>query len=440
MPYRSGIVLAMACYNYLFVSYSALISDIAWQIAKEGHAVKYYIDSERDRDIADGFVPKVSDWRSEVDWADVIVFDDTLGHGTLAAELRARGKKVIGGTPYTDRLEDDRSFGQDELRKAGVNILHYREFTDFDAAIEYVKLNPDRYVIKPSGEAGNVKRRLFVGDEDDGEDVVRVLEAYKKSFPDEIKVFQLQKRVTGVEVAVGAFFNGKEFAYPINVNFEHKKLFPGNIGPSTGEMGTTMFWSGPNKLFNSTLRKMEPLLAREGYVGYVDLNCIVNGNGIYPLEFTSRFGYPTISIQQEGMSTPIGEFFHDLAAGASNKFKVKSGFQLGVRIVVSPFPFDDDATFNSVSKNAAILFKKGIPEEVHIEDVKQVNGQWYVAGTSGVVLIVCGLGQTMRQAQAQAYARIKNIMIPDMYYRDDIGERWFEDHDKLHTWGYLRES
>jgi phosphoribosylamine--glycine ligase len=30
-------------------------------------------------------------------------------------------------------------------------------------------------------------------------------------------------------------------------------------------------------------------------------------------------------------------------------------------------------------------------------------------------------------------------MIPDMYYRDDIGERWLEDHDKLHTWGYLRE-
>ena len=74
-----------------------------------------------------------------------------------------------------------------------------------------------------------------------------------------------------------------------------------------------------------------------------------------------------------------------------------------------------------------------------IEDVKQVNGQWYVAGTSGVVLVVCGVGQTLRQAQGQAYSRIRNIMIPDMYYRDDIGERWFEDHDKLHTWGYLRE-
>src|SRR5262245_34556514 len=139
------------------------------------------------------------------------------------------------------------------------------------------------------------------------------------------------------------------------------------------------------------------------------------------------------------MTSPIGQFMDELAAGLNPKLKVKSGFQIGLRIVVSPFPFDDDATFQSVSKNAAILFKKGIPEEVHIEDAKQVDGQWYVAGTSGVVLVVCGVAPTMRQAQAQAYSRIRNIMIPDMYYRDDIGERLFEDHDKLHTWGYLRE-
>ncbi len=232
-----------------------------------------------------------------------------------AEKLRALGKKVVGGSDYTDRLEDDRAFGQEELRKLGVSILPYQQFDDFDTAIAFVKANPDRYVIKPSGESGNVKRRLFVGDEDDGEDVVRVLEAYKKSFPDEIKLFQLQRRVTGVEVAIGAFFNGNEFVFPLNVNFENKKLFPGNIGPSTGEMGTSMFWSGPNRLFNSTLKKVEALLAREKYVGYIDLNCIVNGQGIYPLEFTSRFGYPTIMIQQEGMLTPIGEFLHDLAAG-----------------------------------------------------------------------------------------------------------------------------
>jgi phosphoribosylamine---glycine ligase len=424
--------------KFLFVSLTGLVGDIAWQVLKEGHEVRYFIGDPEEKDIADGFVPKTDDWEEDVDWADVIVFDDTLGQGEKAVALRTKGKAVVGGTPYTDRLEDDRSFGQEELKKAGVTIIPYRDFDNFDEAIAYVQENPSRYVIKPSGAAGNVKRRLFVGDEEDGGDVVRMLEAYKKAFSDEIKVFQLQKRVVGVEVAVGAFFNGKNFVNPVNTNFEHKKLFPGNSGPPTGEMGTTMFWSEPNKIFESTLLKMEPKLTEEGYVGYIDVNCIVNNNGIYPLEFTSRFGYPTIFIQQEGMITPIGIFLDDLAHGRDPKLKVKSGFQVGVRIVMPPFPFDDDATFESFSRNAVIVFKKGTPEEVHIEDVKIVEGQWLVAGTSGVILTVVGLGQTMKQAREQAYSRVRNILIPNMYYRDDIGERWAEDSDRLHNWGYLR--
>jgi phosphoribosylamine---glycine ligase len=83
---------------------------------------------------------------------------------------------------------------------------------------------------------------------------------------------------------------------------------------------------------------MESKLAEEGYVGYIDLNCIVNNNGIYPLEFTSRFGYSTISIQQEGMLTPISDFFWELATGAEPKWRTRSGFQIGIRIVVPPFP------------------------------------------------------------------------------------------------------
>jgi phosphoribosylamine--glycine ligase len=424
--------------KFLFVSLSGLISDIAWQVSKEGYDVRYFIGDAKESDIGDGFVPKSDDWEADVKWADIIIFDDTLGQGEKAQALRAQGKKVIGGTPYSDRLEDDRSFGQEELKKADVTIIPYSEFESFDAAIDYVQQNPARYVIKPSGEAQNVKRRLFVGEEDDGQDVVRMLEAYKKAFADEIKVFQLQKRVVGVEVAVGAFFNGKRFIHPININFEHKKLFPGELGPPTGEMGTSMFWSAPNNLFNRTLLKMESKLAEEGYVGYIDVNCIVNNNGIYPLEFTARFGYPTISIQQAGMITPIGQFFWDLANGLDPKLKVRSGFQIGVRIVVPPFPFDDDETFEAFSKNSAIVFKKPPADETHIEDVKQLNGQWLIAGTSGVILIIVGTGQTMKQAKAQVYSRIKNVLIPNMYYRTDIGDRWEEDSDRLHNWGYLR--
>jgi phosphoribosylamine--glycine ligase len=366
------------------------------------------------------------------------VFDDVLGMGTEAARLRKKGKAVVGGTPYTDRLEDDRSFGQTELKAFGIPIIPFEGFTSFGDAIEYVKANPARYVIKPSGEAQNVKRLLFVGEEEDGQDVIHVLESYEKVYADRVKEFQLQRRRQGVEIAVGAFFNGHEFLAPINVNFEHKKLFPGNIGPSTGEMGTAMYWSQPNRIFNATLAKMEAKLGEEGYAGYIDLNCIVNAQGIYPLEFTARFGYPTISIQQDGLTMPMGELLSGLARGERVEIKARSGFQVGVRIVVPPFPYDDPATFEANSEERVIIFRRPDLAGVHIEDVKLVNGEWVITGDSGVVLIVVGAGPTMRQAQAQAYQRIKNILIPNMYYRDDIGERWYEDHDRLHSWGYLR--
>ena len=425
--------------RFLFVSIDALISDVAWTVAKEGHEVKYYIEDLGSKDCADGFVAKTNDWEREVEWADVIVFDDVLGHGSKAEALRKAGKLVIGGTAYSDKLEDDRAFGQEELKNAGVDIIPYWEFRSFDEAISFVKQHPDRYVIKPSGEAQNFKRLLFIGEDAEGKDVIEVLEAYRKNRAGQIAVFQLQKRVTGVEVAVGAFFNGREFVHPININFEHKKLFPGDIGPMTGEMGTLMYWSGPNRIFNATLKKMADRLREVGYAGSIDINCIVNKNGIFPLEFTARFGYPAITIQQDGMVTPISALLYGVASGQLTEFEAERGFQVGVRVVVPPFPFGDRETFESHSKNAAILFKKRDRSGIHIEDVKVINGQWFVAGDCGVVLVVVGTGQTVRQAQKEAYKRIANVMIPGMYYRTDVGNRWFEDCDKLHTWGYLRE-
>lgn len=428
-------------HKFLFVTLDALSTDIAWQLKKSGHDVLFYIDNTQETDIGDGFIPKTSDWKKHIEWADVIVFDDVLGQGQIAQDLRRQGKAVIGGTPYTDRLEDDRSFGQDELKKHGVDIIPYQEFDNFDDAVLFVKSNPGEYVIKPSGEAQNIKRLLFVGEESDGSDVIRILKSYKKVWSEDIKIFQLQRKVKGVEIAVGAFFNGREFMYPINVNFENKKLFPGNLGPATGEMGTSMFWSEKNRLFDLTLEKMSATLAKEGFVGYIDVNCIVNESGVFPLEFTSRFGYPSISIQQDGLITPIGELFYGMAHGTLRRFETHKGYQVGVRVVVPPYPFRDEKTFESYSKGTVIVFKnKSDIEGIHIEDVKLVDEQWIVTGSSGTALIVVGKGETMKEAKKQMYQRIQNILIPNMYYRTDIGDRWEYEHDALHTWSYLHTS
>lgn len=423
--------------KFLFVSFESLSGDLAWHVQKEGNEVKVYIEAESDKDVYDGFLTKVSDWEKHVEWADVIVFDD-VGFGKHGDSLRKKGKLVIGGSQYTDKLEEDREFAQQEMKSLGMQVLPHWDFTDFDAADTFIKSNPGRYVFKPSGTIpSDSKGILFLGQEDDGKDLIEVLEQNKLLWAKKIKKFQLQKMAVGVEVAVGAFFNGDDFIYPLNVNFEHKRLFPGDIGPYTGEMGTLMFWSNGNEIFESTLLKFKDHLKESGYQGYIDINYIVNAKGIYPLEITSRFGYPTISIQMEGILSPMGEFLYNLATKQKIELKVSRGFQIGVVVAVPPFPFDDrNEAF--IYQDLSILFKKNNYDGVHLGDVKRVNGIWSVAGNAGYVLVITGSGNTVEEARKQVYSRLKNINLLNMYYRTDIGIKWFTESDKLHTWGYLR--
>lgn len=43
-----------------------------------------------------------NDWNEHVEWADIVVFDDSFGLGTHAEQLRAEGIPAIGGTQLTD--------------------------------------------------------------------------------------------------------------------------------------------------------------------------------------------------------------------------------------------------------------------------------------------------------------------------------------------------
>lgn len=410
--------------------------DIALAIKDEGHQVKFFIENRYCKEIGTGFVPKVGDWKKHIDWADLIVFDYT-GWGAEAERLKAAGKLVFGGTTYTDNLELDRNFGSDELRKHKINTIQSWEFHSFQEAITFVEANPNAYVIKPSGETQELKQLLFVGKDDQGQDVIRLLKAYEKSWGEDFGNFQLQRRVKGVEISISAFFNGKRFVKPYNITFEHKKLFPKEVGVSTGEMGSSMFWTHDSPLFDRTLKKFEATLAEHKLHGHIDLNCIVNGNGIYPLEFTSRFGYPQVMIQRAGLLEPIGDLLYGIAAGTKDSFLTKKGFQVGAFIAVPPFPYDDRKTFELFSKDAVVVVPKNMTEGIHPMHLKLIKGQWLITGDTGLAVLITGTGLTMKDAQRIMYNRISNVIVNNGYYRTDIGDRWRDDSDRLWSWGYL---
>jgi len=420
----------------LVISHFGVAGELCKRLIAEGNHVKYFIKDKNSKDIDDGLIAKVKSWEPHVDWADLCIFDDA-NFGKICDVLREQGKAVVGPCPYSDQLEMDRDFGQEEMEKAGMTVLPHWAFTSFDEAIKFVKTEPGRYVLKPNGIAQDEKCLTYVGKSDDGSDAIAMLENYKKKWANKIKSIHIQTFAKGVEVAVGAWFNGKDFILPAFVNFEYKKLMVGDVGPNSGEMGTLGTWLDGTKLYDETLAKIVPALRASGYTGYLDINTICNKDGIWPLEFTPRFGVPTIWLQMDGIESKLGDFFEALGTGSSFNLRTKSGLQICVVVAVTPFPFEDPAAFDKYSKDKEVEFKDPDMDGIYMADVKKVNGKMVLAGNSGYACVCVGCGMTFEEAKEEVYKRVKSVSLPDMFYRTDIGHKWHKDHDLLTAWGYL---
>jgi phosphoribosylamine--glycine ligase len=281
--------------RFLGIGHTIDLGDMYLRLMQAGHEVRVHVADEESQDVMVGMVEQVSDWRAHLDWVreaqgEGMILFETASDGVVQDELRASGLNVIGGSSLGDRLETDRAFGQKALADAGLQIARAHEFHGFDDAIDFVRSSPARYVFKLSG-SGWSSTRNYVGQMQNGADIIALLDAQRRvwSFDEEPEGI-LMEHLSGVEVGVGAFFNGKRFLTPANLDWEHKRFFPGDIGELTGEMGTVVTYRGAGKIFDATLARFQDLLASSGYCGYINLNAIINEHGIWPLEFTARFG------------------------------------------------------------------------------------------------------------------------------------------------------
>jgi phosphoribosylamine--glycine ligase len=416
--------------RFLGIGDTVDLGDMYLRLQSAGHQVRVYASDSEAHDVMRSMLDFTDDWQRELGWVraaatDGAILIETASAGEIQDDLRRDGFNVIGGSALGDRLENDREYGQSVLRSLGLRTATSRQFTGFDDAIAFVDRTPGRYVFKLNGSEWS-STRGYVGVMDSGQDMLAFLQSTKRTWPvDDAPSFVLMDHVNGVEVGVGAFFDGEKFLSPPNLDWEHKRFFPGDIGELTGEMGTVVTYRGAERMFEQSLGRVAPLLRDSGYCGYINLNTIVSEDGIWPLEFTCRFGYPGFPILDSLHRCGWDDIFHSLIARDGQTFPTHDGYSVGVVITVPPFPYSDG--YNSLGKDRPICFADDLDEEdlasLHFGEVDTRNGQLVTAGMIGYIMVVTGVDDSIEGARKTAYSRVRKVVIPNSRYRNDIGMR-----------------
>src|SRR3954470_6338949 len=111
--------------RFLGVTETCDLAALYLRLQAEGHEVRIAVSEPMASGTLAGLVPRVEDWRAELDWVraagsdGIILFEAVSeGFGALQDSLRRDGLNVIGGSAFGDRLENDRAFAQAVLAAA----------------------------------------------------------------------------------------------------------------------------------------------------------------------------------------------------------------------------------------------------------------------------------------------------------------------------------
>jgi phosphoribosylamine---glycine ligase len=417
----------------LGITQSCDLGSLYLRLMAEGHEVKVTISDGLAQGTMAGLIPRAADWEQELDWvrgdARGIILFEAVGFGELQARLRHDRFNVIGGSDLGDRLENDRTYAFDVLARHGMKIAPVHEFIRAADAIADIKSRPRRCVFKLCASAGST----FVGSFADGSDVAALLQVQP---PADDAPFILMDHVEGVETGVGAYFNGERFLRPACVDWEHKRFFAGDMGELTGEMGTVATFRGSDRLFEATLQPLEKLFSAAGHVGWVNLNTIINEEGVWPLEFTCRFGYPGFAVLEPLQACGWSTLFDLLVNRGSDSFPTRDGFSTCIVLTTPPMPLSREDVDAPVG--LPVMVGDIDPNHLHLGEVGACGDRLVTAGLYGWTAVVTGIGDTVAEASAAAYANARKVHAPNMRYRLDIGETLINgDLERLSEWGWL---
>ncbi len=335
-----------------------------------------------------------------------------------------QGLPCFGPSAAAARLEGSKAFTKDFLARHDIPTAAYANFTELQAALDYIREQGAPIVIKADGLAAG-KGVIVAMTTDEAERAATDMLA-GGSFGE-----------AGARIVVEEFLDGEEASFivitdgetilPLATSQDHKARDEGDRGPNTGGMGAyspapVVTTEIEQRIMERVIRPTLTGMQADGtpYLGFLYAGLMIMADGTPKvIEFNCRMGDPeTQPVLMRLTSDLVGICTSTLNGTlATQTAEWDPRAALGVVLAAGGYP-----SSYARGKTISGLDAADSPTQKVFHAGTGTDGD-EVTTSGGRVLCVVGLGDTVAAAADQAYESVGRIAWQDMYYRRDIGHR-----------------
>ncbi|MGO4891984.1 phosphoribosylamine--glycine ligase [Flavobacterium sp. W21_SRS_FM6] len=337
--------------------------------------------------------------------------------------FQAAGLAIFGPTQAAAQLEGSKAFTKDFLARHAIPTGSYQNFTEIEPALAYVKKMGAPIVIKADGLAAG-KGVIVAMTLAEAEEAIRDMLA-GNAFGE-----------AGSRVVVEEFLDGEEASFIVMVDGknvlafatsqDHKRVGNGDTGPNTGGMGA--YSPAPvvtpaihQRVMDEVIYPTVNGMAAEGntYVGFLYAGLMIMADGTPKvIEYNCRFGDPETQPIMLRLQSDLVTLVEHALAGTLDTVSAEFDSRAAVGVVLAAGGYPGNYAKGDVIKGLSL---GNSDAKIFHAGTKDIDGQ--VTTNGGRVLCATALGNTVTDAQLNAYKLVNDISWNGMFYRDDIAYR-----------------
>jgi len=337
----------------------------------------------------------------------------------IVDQFTASGLSIFGPTAAAAKLEGSKAFAKAFLIRHHIPTADYAVFTEIERALAYVRGKGAPIVIKADGLAAGKGVVVAMTLAEAEAALHTILSAANASVV-------VEDYLTGEEASFIVMSDGKT-ALPLATSQDHKRVGEGDTGANTGGMGAY----SPAPVVTPEIHQrimveiIQPTLAgmaAEGnpFVGFLYAGLMIDATGAPKvIEFNVRMGDPETQPILLRLQSDLLELIEAALNNKLHTIHAQWNSQPALGVVMAAKPYPEKPIIGEI-----ISGLDNVPERVkifHAGTAFNENNQVVSAG--GRVLCVTALGETIAQAQCNAYSGVSTIDWPHAFYRKDIGWR-----------------